>query len=523
MSEHLEEPLTVLHGFTKTAPAFPPFQKIKPESVDTPPRTKDSCVLKSLRIDTLPKQVLSAEYAVRGEIVNKSAELQKRLDAGEKLPFTKLVPCNIGNPQSVGQSPLTFHRQVLSLIANPPEIERSTYPEDVKQRAREYTKAYPQFGAYSHSKGIDHMRRQVAKYIEQRDGPKVTEKVDVEDIFITDGASMGVKTVLELLISSPNDGILIPIPQYPLYSASIVRLDGKWIGYEMDEDYNTRQGWKINMDVIRKSIAEFRSKPKNNVRAIAVINPGNPTGNVMSRKEIEDVIKLAEEEGLVILADEVYQSNVYAADKKFYSFRQVTLEMGSQVELFSFMSISKGYYGECGLRGGYLHATNIDTAVVAQLYKLFSMTLCSNTLGQAMMASIVTPPKEGDASYELFETEKNGILSALHRKAKIVEERLNNIEGVDCMPVEGAMYAFVRVQLPAKFIEEAKGVGRAPDVHYCFHMLELTGVMTVPGSGFGQKAGSYHYRMTILPEETMLNGVLNDIENFHLNLIKKYA
>lgn len=485
-------------------------------------KANDSCAWRSLRVDTLPQPVLDSEYAVRGEIVIKSYELQKRLDAGEKLPFSKLVPCNIGNPQTVGQNPLTFHRQMLSLIANPLEIESSKYPEDVKQRAREYTKAFPKFGAYSHSKGIDHMRQQIAKYIDQRDGSKVP-KTNVEDLFITDGASMGVKTILEILIRSPNDGILIPIPQYPLYSASIVRLGGQWIGYEMDEDYKTRQGWKLNLAEVQKRLTAFQSVSGQKMRAIAVINPGNPTGNVMSRSEIEDVIRFAEKEHLVILADEVYQSNVYADGKQFYSIRQVVHEMDAKVELFSFMSISKGYYGECGLRGGYLHATNIDAGVLDQLYKLFSMTLCSNTLGQAMMASIVTPPKQGEPSFELFEKEKTSVLSALKRKAKIVEDRLNAIDGIDCMPVEGAMYAFVRVQLPPAYIAKAEKMGKSPDGLYCMDMLEQTGVVTVPGAGFGQKAGTYHYRMTILPEEKMLTEVLDSLETFHRALIKKHT
>jgi len=472
-------------------------------------------------MDTLPEPIKKAEYAVRGEIVTKSMEIQKRLENGEKFPFNKVVPCNIGNPQTVGQNPLTFHRQVLSLITNPLEIKNSTLPADVVQRAREYISAFPKFGAYSHSKGIEQLRRLIAKYIDQRDGSKVP-KVDPEDLFITDGASMGVKTVLELLIRGPNDAILIPIPQYPLYSASIVRMNGTWIGYELDEDYSKKEGWKINMDEIQKRI-DLAKKEGKNVRSIAIINPGNPTGNVMSREEIEAVVKLAEREKLVILADEVYQSNVYAEGKEFIAIRKVVEEMGSPAECFSFMSISKGYYGECGLRGGYLHATNIDSQVLDVLYKLFSMTLCSNTLGQAMIASILTPPQKGDASFELFETEKNNVLSALKRKAKIVEDRINKIVGLDCMPVEGAMYSYVSVQLPQKYVDHAKTQGKSADGLYCLEMLEKTGVVTVPGSGFGQKAGTYHYRMTILPEENLLDDVLTRFEKFHDEIRKQWA
>lgn len=118
---------------------------------------------------------------------------------------------------------------------------------------------------------------------------------------------------------------------------------------------------------------------------------------------------------------------------------------------------------------------------------------------------------------------KTSVLSALKRKAKIVEDRLNAIDGIDCMPVEGAMYAFVRVQLPPAYIAKAEKMGKSPDGLYCMDMLEQTGVVTVPGAGFGQKAGTYHYRMTILPEEKMLTEVLDSLETFHRALIKKHT
>jgi len=477
---------------------------------------------RSLVPSKLPAGVLDSEYAVRGEIVIRSYELEKQLKEGAKLPFKRIVPCNIGNPQTVGQNPITFHRQVLSLITNPLAIETSPYPADVIQRAKKYIAAFPKFGAYSHSKGIAYMREEVAKAIDKRDGPGVRTS-DPENIFLTDGASNAVKTVLEMLITGPTDGILIPIPQYPLYSASIVRLGGKWIGYELGEDYNKpNPSWEFDFDEIRKRISEFQLAG-GQMRAIAVINPGNPTGNVMSRKEIEGVIKLAQEHKLVILADEVYQSNIYAEGKQFHSFRKVALEMEAKVEVFSFMSISKGYYGECGLRGGYLHATNIDSEVMDQLYKLMSMTLCSNTLGQAMMAAIMNPPQEGDPSYPVFIKEKDDILTGLKKKGKILVEKLNKIPGVQTFPVEGAMYAFVKIDLPQKFIDEANAKGKEPDTLYCLYMVEETGVVTVPGSGFGQRPGTYHYRTTILPEESILRDVLDILAQFHTNLIKRYS
>jgi len=116
-----------------------------------------------------------------------------------------------------------------------------------------------------------------------------------------------------------------------------------------------------------------------------VVNPGNPTGNVLSRKEIENIIKLSYENKMIIINDEVYQYNIYTEEAPFISFRKVLAEIGepysSNVELISFQSISKGLMGECGLKGGYFEAFNLDPFFIEMLNKLKSIELCSNTVG----------------------------------------------------------------------------------------------------------------------------------------------
>jgi alanine transaminase len=289
----------------------------------------------------------------------------------------------------------------------------------------------------------------------------------------------------------------------------------------MTEDYGEGGGWKVDESVIQAKIdAHLATGGK--VRAIAVINPGNPVGNVMSREQLEGVVRVCVKNKIVLMADEVYQDNIYAPGKAFVSFRQVVMETQAPVQLMSFHSISKGYYGECGIRGGVMHLTNIDQEVNEQIYKLFSMTLCSNTIGQAMVASILNPPVEGEPSYELFQKEKNVKLDGLKRKAGIVSKSLNDIQGVRCLPIEGAMYAFPEVFLPKKFCEEAQAAGKSPDGVYCMKMLEATGVVTVPGSGFGQRPGTWHYRITILPKEDMLQRVFGNIKTWHETLMKEY-
>lgn len=120
-------------------------------------------------------------------------------------------------------------------------------------------------------------------------------------------------------------------------------------------------------------------------RSIVVINPGNPTGQIMSREDLEEIIKLCHEENIMILADEVYQQNVYKPGKEFVSMRRVLHELGEpyshEVELVSMNSVSKGVLGECGLRGGYMETHNLSNRAEQIFYKLKSIELCSNTIG----------------------------------------------------------------------------------------------------------------------------------------------
>lgn len=470
-----------------------------------------------MTVADVPSRVRESEYAVRGEIVIRSQEIEKNL---AKYPFDKLIPCNIGNPQAVGQQPLTFHRELLSLMSHPPLRDEakltSVYPEDVLERARLFNN---NFGAYSHSKGGMVFRERICDYIEQRDKSGKCGRPNPENIYITDGASPAIKTILELLIRDCDDEILIPIPQYPLYSASVTRLGGKWVGYELKEDYDEEDpSWKLDIDQLAAKIKPGKT------RGVVIINPGNPTGNVLTRGDLEALARLCEERNLPILADEVYQANVYSDTKEFVSMREVVADLKSSVELFSFHSISKGYYGECGLRGGYMELMNVHQDINEEIYKMMSMTLCSNTLAQGMLASIMTPPKEGEPSFPLFHRESSTILDSMKRKAGIVSAKLNEIPGVDCMPIEGAMYAFPRVQLPAKYIEYAKKEkNKLPDTLYCLEVLENLGVIMVPGNGFGQKEGTFHYRMTILPPEEDLVAMLDGLKKFQEDLLAKWA
>jgi alanine transaminase len=164
----------------------------------------------------------------------------------------------------------------------------------------------------------------------------------------------------------------------------------------------------------------------------------------------------------------------------------------------------------------------MDKAVQEEIYKLVSIGMCSNIDGQIFVDLLVKPPKEGDVSYKQFCDERDAIMSSLKRRADKLVKTLNTLEGVSCNVTEGAMYAFAKITVPKKAVELAQEKKIAPDALYCFEMLENAGVVCVPGSGFGQKNGEYHFRTTILPPEDKIEAVTERVAKFHKEFMARY-
>eukprot|EP01119_Soliformovum_irregulare_P010165 TRINITY_DN2487_c0_g1_i1.p1 TRINITY_DN2487_c0_g1~~TRINITY_DN2487_c0_g1_i1.p1 ORF type:complete len:509 (+),score=102.86 TRINITY_DN2487_c0_g1_i1:182-1708(+) len=476
---------------------------------------------KILNAQTLPSKVLKAEYAVRGELVIRAELLTKKLaEKNHSFPFNEILYCNIGNPQSLSQPPITYFRQLLSLLQYPELIKTASgaFPKDVVERAQRTLQQIPGgLGAYSHSQGIPMVRKTVASFIERRDG----YPADPDDIFLYNGASPGVQNSLKMLIRNEKDGIMIPTPQYPLYSASITLLGGSAVNYYLNEE----KDWGLNRQELEKAYQQGLDKGLN-PRALVVINPGNPTGQVLDVEGMKSVIEFCRDRKLVLLADEVYQENVYIKDTRpFTSFKKVLRSMGphyNDFELISFHSVSKGFIGECGQRGGYLEAVGMDPLVKAELYKLSSVDLCPNTTGQLLIDVMLNPPKEGDESYPLYKKERDDIYQSLMRRAQRLTHFLDSQEGISCNSAQGAMYAFPQIYLPAKAIEAAQQAGMKADTFYAVKLLESTGVCVVPGSGFGQKEGTWHFRTTFLPPEDKIEAVLERLAKFQKEFLQQY-
>ncbi|MBE3071909.1 MAG: aminotransferase class I/II-fold pyridoxal phosphate-dependent enzyme, partial [Acidobacteria bacterium] len=275
----------------------------------------------SIQLTSLGRAVLDTEYAVRGPIVIRAQELERQ--------GRDIIYCNIGNPQALEQKPVTYLRQVLALCQYPDLMRDAAhlFPADVIETAGKLLKGTKHgLGAYSESKGVRCIREAVAAFIGERDGIDT----DPEAIYLTDGASKGVQTALRILISGPQDGIMIPIPQYPLYSATITLYGGKQVGYYLDEEHD----WKVSRAMLEESLGRAE-RDGVTVRAICVLNPGNPTGSVLDGKNIGMIIDFARAHGLAILADEVYQENIYLHGDRFLSLARVMTDKGeTDVSLF---------------------------------------------------------------------------------------------------------------------------------------------------------------------------------------------
>ncbi|KAI6171500.1 Alanine transaminase [Aphelenchoides bicaudatus] len=446
-----------------------------------------------LHYDNINPNVKTMEYAVRGPI-------------GTSHPFKNVIKANIGDAHAMGQQPITFIRQVIACVTYPKFLESSEFPSDVKEHAKQILDGCGghSAGSYSQSTGVDIIRKHVADFITERDGGIPSNP---EDVILSGGASEAIRNVLKLFINKvgaggKKAGIMIPIPQYPLYSASVEEFNLGQVGYFLDES----NGWALDTAELERSFKEAQSGF--DMKALVVINPGNPTGQVLSKQNIEEIIKFAHKHRLFLFADEA--ENVYAKGAAFHSFKKVLFELGepyvSSVELASFYSCSKGYMGECGLRGGYVEFVNLDPKVYVEFKKMISAKLCSTVLGQA-----------------LWNKEKNQVLSSLKERAEMVSKAYNSIEGISCNPVTGAMYAFPHICLPKKAVEKAKSLNVAPDFFYVKQLLEQTGICVVPGSGFGQKEGTYHFRTTILPQPDLTREMLDRFKRFHEKFMKEYA
>jgi len=324
---------------------------------------------------------------------------------------------------------------------------------------------------YSPSPGIPQAVEAVERYAESK-GIR-----NIQDIFITTGGSEGIELLLTSLLEE-GENILTPAPGYPLYTAVIAKLKAVENPYYLDE----ANDWQPNVE-------DMRAKINDKTRAIVLINPNNPTGSNYSRELLLDVIKLAKEHDLVIIADEIY-------DKLLFDGQTHTsiASLDPDCPVVTFNGLAKNYVGP-GWRIGWGIVSGPREQLkelIEAINKLLRARLCANhPLQYAIPAAL-----DGDDAHLPPMMEK------LHRRRDLTYTMMNQIDGISCVKPGGAFYAFPKIEV---------GI---TDEEWVRSLITETGVVVVPGNGFGQVPGTGHFRIVFLPPEEILERAYNQIGDF---------
>ncbi|CAH2039104.1 unnamed protein product, partial [Iphiclides podalirius] len=427
---------------------------------------------------------------------------------------------------NINKNLLSVDYAVVALAAYPELMSSSDIPADVKGRVREILGDCSQssVGSYSPSGGLRMVREAVAAYLTERDQAPAR----AQDIYLGNGAADLIRAVLAMFIGDIDGkppAVMLPIPQYPLFSGFLSELGLLQASYYLDEERN----WALDTCELQRCWKQ--ASICSHVRVLVIINPGNPSGQVLSVKDLEEIVKFAYDHDLFLLADEVYQDNIIG--KKFHSLKKamnniirVMYAMGEpyrSMELASFATCSKGWAAESGLRAGFLEMVGVQGGVAAVFERTRSLLQCPGVLGQCALHCLVQPPLPGEPSYERYKSERGPTEIALAERSATAFNVFNSIPGYSCNSIHGAVFAFPRVEIPKRAQKEALENGRNPDEFYCLQLLEETGVCVVPGSGFGQREGTFHFRTTILHPPREFNYMMESIRRFHLHFLQRYS
>ena len=357
-------------------------------------------------------------------------------------------------------------------------------PEEIQQ---DMIRNLPNSAGYSDSKGIFGARKAVM-HETQRQGIK---GVGLEDIYLGNGAS-------ELIVMATNgllddgDELLLPAPDYPLWTAAVSLSGGTPIHYMCDE----ANGWMPNIDDIRKKITPH-------TKGIVVINPNNPTGALYSDNLLLEIIALAREHGLVIFADEVYDKVLYDGEK-----HTPIASLSIDVLTLTFNSLSKSYRS-CGYRAGWLIVSGDKKPAadyIEGLNMLSNMRLCANVPGQWAIQTAL-------GGYQSI-NDLVGEGGRLRKQRDMAYELITAIPGVTCVKPQAALYLFPRLDPKVYPIED--------DQQFFLEMLQDTKVMLVQGTGFNWPNPD-HFRVVFLPHEDELREAITRMAKFLENYRKTRA
>ena len=393
-------------------------------------------------------------YDIRGPIMDRARQMEEE---GQKI-----IKLNIGNLAVFGFDA----------------------PEEIQQ---DMVRNLSNASGYSDSKGIFAARKAVMHETQKQHIQGVT----LDDIYLGNGASELIVMATNALLDD-GDELLLPAPDYPLWTAAASLSGGKPVHYLCDES----QGWAPNLDDIRAKIT-----PR--TKGIVVINPNNPTGALYSDATLRAIVNMARQHGLVIFADEVY-------DKVLYDGVRHTAigSLSTDVLTLTFNSLSKSYRS-CGYRAGWMvvsgdkrHARDY----IEGLNMLSNMRLCPNVPGQYAVQTAL-------GGYQSID-DLVGEGGRLRRQRDLAYELITAIPGVSCVKPVAALYMFARLD-PAMY-------PIADDREFFLDLLNETRVMLVQGTGFNWAAPD-HFRIVFLPHEDDLREAIARIARFLANYRQTHA
>ncbi|CAJ1061177.1 alanine aminotransferase 1-like isoform X1 [Xyrichtys novacula] len=453
------------------------------------------------------------------ELTKRAEQITQEITQGALRPFKEVIDVSSGDFHRTGMKPLTFVRQVLCVCLYPELLENKDLPLDVRQRAQRLLQICDggSLGSYTASAGMWRVRQSISEFISRRDAGVPSY---AKDVFISIGSQKALMTIVKLISSvegQTRTGVLTAVP-CPHTLPSLLDDAGVTLEpYLLMED----QGWAVDLEELHRALKVARGRC--NPRAVYISNPGNPTGHVQDRKSIQEVIRFAAAERLLLLVNEVYQDSVFGEGGEFISYKKVLFEMGDEfsegVELVSFHSLSNACMGECGLRAGYMEFINLDPGVEHFISVLLDTDISVPVTGQLALDLMVNPPTPGDPSHDSYTKEVLLTRAILSQNAQRAQKFLDDLPGMSCQPVMAGIYLFPRLHLPSGIIEQAEELKVEADVLYCQWLLEEQGVLLGAGSQNGEAAGNHHLRFCVLVPPETLEDLLSRLRSFHLRLL----
>ena len=398
-----------------------------------------------MRRITQSKKLKNVRYDVRGPIL---VEAQRLEAEGHRI-----LKLNIGNPAPFGfEAPEAVLRD---MIHNLPESQ-----------------------GYSDSRGIYSARTAVAQYYQSHG-----LDAEVDDVFIGNGVSELITMVLQTFIDDGNE-ILVPAPDYPLWTGAVTLSGGTPVHYLCDEE----NGWAPDL-------ADIESKITENTHGLVIINPNNPTGAVYSEDVVKGLVDIARRHDLVVFADEIYEKILFNGAVHHHA----ATFAGDDVLCLTFSGLSKAYR-VCGYRSGWVYLSgprHLATDFVEGLTLVANMRMCANVPAQHAIQTAL-------GGYQSIE-ELIVPGGRFHEQAMLAHRLLNEIPGVSSVEPKGALYCFPRLDPEVYPIED--------DQEFALDLLRAKHLLVTHGTGFNWPRPD-HFRLVTLPDVRLLEDAIGRIADF---------